>query len=644
MKNNRRIFAFQNKLYYSLNRYLNSEQENAETAREIAEGYKKLWPFFKDIPTAPQTIGAPFLRLADYQHTPYRQTLTKLADFARTKLAPYLRTFFIHGSLATMDFVPGFSDLDTLLVLKQEICINSQRLENLRQKIQAAKKMLRVVDPLEHHGFIFSNEQNLNYYPQHYLPITVLRYAKVLGGTRSLTFNLRDSSEEAKENFYHYYNIFKEIAKTGVIKNKPGGPEYQLKWFVSMLLLMPSLYLQAKGIYLYKKYSFDLVRHPFLDKLQNARKNFKNAEKILGRNYFKQALDMLQEWRRDLLAYEKKRKFINNPKKLPLVIYQKARRELIGHFRKNSDVLALYEYGSVSAPGISDLDLILVTREKLKNKFIYPAGPNIDRVAKGTLMVMPKNLFADIKIFDAVRLKKVFGERIKIKELTKVALKLRLVASVIDWLPERLIRVTSMLHRNPLDIQYALRYLRSFAYSVENARKLINFHGYPEFMSNLREMRKNWQPQRKKELLALIKRAVYLGYEALSAFTEKYAKAWPGAAGELTLFSGQKIIFTNQREKIDPDWAMAQSTPALTKVFVSAKLLPHFLLYSRQSGTLAAEMKNKLAARGRGIIKNAAYELFLKKKFGLATKCAEFLRQNGFKSGLYRFGFYFKPK
>ncbi|MEK9186422.1 MAG: hypothetical protein AAB885_02430, partial [Patescibacteria group bacterium] len=363
----KRVQKNQNLLYYAVNHYLNSEKEDLKLSEKIVSGYKKLRGLFKEL-TAPQTIQAPRLNLEDYKKTPYFSTLVKLSKLAKTELAPYIKTFFVHGSLATMDFVPKFSDLDTLVILKKETCSNPEKLQEFREKLVRARKLLQEVDPLAHHGFIFCAEQNLDYYPQHYLPVAVLKYAKILHGVAKLTFRVRDSREEAKENFYHYYNIFQDITKTGQITNKHGSELYKFKWFVSMLLLMPSLYLQAKGIYLYKKYSFDFVKHPFLSKLSLVRKDFQNAKKILGDNYLKKAVEMLVDWASDLQQLEKDPKFINNPKKIAVKVYERARKELINHFQKNNDVVALYEYGSVRAPGISDLDLILVTKNHLKNR------------------------------------------------------------------------------------------------------------------------------------------------------------------------------------------------------------------------------------------------------------------------------------
>lgn len=628
----------QNTLYYAVNRYLNSEIENAELARIIINGYGEIRGRFREL-TAPQTIEAPRINILKYKNTPYFKALKKLNSLLKPA-AFGIKTFLVHGSIATMDFIPGWSDFDTFVIVKREIFQNQKRLIGFRGEIIRAKAVLKKFDPLAHHGFIFLNEENLLFYPQHYMPVSALRYSKSLIGEERITFQTRDNRKEAEENFYHYYDIFRSIARTGAIKNKPGNPEYQLKWFISMLLLMPSIYLQAKGIYLYKKFSFDFVRHPFLDKLSKARKNFPKARGVLGKNMFKSAVNMLQEWSENIQAHKRSRKFSNHPKKIPLSVYREARNEISAGLRENPDVISLYEYGSVGAPGISDLDLIVVTKDRLSRKFSRPEGPNIEKVAKGTLMVMPEEVFSQIQLFDAVRLKRRFGKKIRFAPLPNKLRKTRDIATIIDWLPERMIRLVAMLHSNPLDVQYALRYTRSFAYSLENTGKLIGWNEYKDFLDKLMELRRSWKKRRATDLKLFISQGLALGYEALERFTERYAKSFSGAEGSLTIFDGQKIIFTGKKEEINADWSFAHSRTGEALIFADKRLAAHFSVYSREKNILAQEMRKKILLRDSVRLPDAGYKNFLKLKMALAARAANFLIKNKLEAGLYRFGFY----
>ena len=60
--------------------------------------------------------------------------------------------------------------------------------------------------------------------------------------------------------------------------------------------------------------------------------------------------------------------FKDLPKKVGESYYQRAREEIIEYYSQNSDILSIYEYGSVSSPGVSDLDIILILKDDVKTK------------------------------------------------------------------------------------------------------------------------------------------------------------------------------------------------------------------------------------------------------------------------------------
>ena len=71
----------------------------------------------------------------------------------------------------------------------------------------------------------------------------------------------------------------------------------------------------------------------------------------------------------------------------------------IRHVAKNSDVVAVYSYGSISAPGFSDIDLIVVTKNKVSNSNDLSArnnGFNKDMFIHD-VFVVPDSLFSHIR-------------------------------------------------------------------------------------------------------------------------------------------------------------------------------------------------------------------------------------------------------
>ena len=57
--------------------------------------------------------------------------------------------------------------------------------------------------------------------------------------------------------------------------------------------------------------------------------------------------------------------FFNYPKQALISNYDDVRKAIIKFYMGNSDIISIYEYGSVSAPGVSDLDLIFVLKDQI---------------------------------------------------------------------------------------------------------------------------------------------------------------------------------------------------------------------------------------------------------------------------------------
>ena len=96
------------------------------------------------------------------------------------KIQKYLSYFIVHGSFATSDFVRGWSDFDSLLVIKDKVLLDERALYKFRERIIELELLLSKIDPYQHHGFLFITEFDLKNYSSSFLPIEVLQNAKVI--------------------------------------------------------------------------------------------------------------------------------------------------------------------------------------------------------------------------------------------------------------------------------------------------------------------------------------------------------------------------------------------------------------------------------------------------------------------------------
>ena len=163
----------------------------------------------------------------------------------------------VHGSIASNDEI-SYSDFDGLLIIKDEF-FHSKDL--MRFEYESMKLILKY-DPLQHHGWFKIKTSQLKNYPQSYLPHEILSYSKLLFPNQEQ--KILELEIKTIPNYLGSLNqITRNIAKqTEWNWNKHST--YQLKSFLSKIMLLPSMYYSAKfneGIN--KKESFDCVKKDF---------------------------------------------------------------------------------------------------------------------------------------------------------------------------------------------------------------------------------------------------------------------------------------------------------------------------------------------------------------------------------------------
>lgn len=170
---------------------------------------------------------------------------------------------YIHGSLGTMDYIEGYSDFDALLIFKKNIFNNDKKIESIRKKIKKANTFLYLLDPLQHHTLFIISELDMKYYFEPIFPVVLLDYALEItpGWNNKLVFRCLEAESQLRKVFrkrYRYYQKWKE---------KKYMNAYDIKNAVQSILILPTLYLQAKtGKYLYKKFTFDKAKKDFNEK------------------------------------------------------------------------------------------------------------------------------------------------------------------------------------------------------------------------------------------------------------------------------------------------------------------------------------------------------------------------------------------
>jgi|GEM_PF-6646620 len=343
-----------------------------------------------------------------YGHSgePVRQAVVDFAAAARGMVPQPFRWLFVHGSYATEDYVALSSDLDTFGIICAEIVADAERLMRTRQDLLGLWPIFYRIDPLQHHGVLCAAEQDLAFFPQPFFPVLLIHFGRTLIGSAPMAIEERDSLYLRRYILYRVRQYFRWH-----ICNFPDTTDaFAFKHLVNMLLLAPALILQRNGNYRYKRETFPAV-HALLPKEMSETLNrasriraealyridappvpaFQSAskEQILefsrdvrqiptpaeareaagplfaqkARELVDFLVDQMEGDDRFRMALPVKKRESHLPEEpclpIPLETYDDCFRRAKEVFfaRVPADVIATF--GSVSAPGISDLDFVV---------------------------------------------------------------------------------------------------------------------------------------------------------------------------------------------------------------------------------------------------------------------------------------------
>lgn len=200
----------------------------------------------------------------------------------------------------------------------------------------------------------------------------------------------------------------------------------------------------------------------------------------------------------------RKSTLINIPKRYSLSDYDKAVESFIEHYRKHQDVIAIYRFGNVSAPGISDLDFIVVLRDKLNVPF--DSEYSICRFSKDLRylyndtqpFLMPLNIFRDFyKIFPVSNLKLLYSvglnsfeyhEENKGREIFRL---LSLIDICIYFYPAIFLRE---LFSETLNVRFSLLILNSLKFALAMASEICGKENdrWKSYVASSTNLRHEW--------------------------------------------------------------------------------------------------------------------------------------------------------
>ena len=159
----------------------------------------------------------------------------------------------IQGSFADSK-TTNYSDIDLVIFYKPF----SENVLKIKKEIEI---FLLKIDPLQHHGVFMIDMNTFDYYWQMDLPIEVLKKAKCFS-EESYQLNIKGSLIENIGSINAVKSVLSIIQQFIDNDYKLIGL-WEWKFFISQVLLFPTLLLGSKGEYIYKRDSFEIAEKMF---------------------------------------------------------------------------------------------------------------------------------------------------------------------------------------------------------------------------------------------------------------------------------------------------------------------------------------------------------------------------------------------
>jgi|GEM_PF-1489470 len=231
-----------------------------ELAEIIAEFYREFSSIRNKGITHEVSINTALIKKfkpEEYKNEPALETDMKELGSIVNGMRGYLKYFLLHGSLATLDYKYKTSDCDTLMVISKQAAENASELIELKLQAGKLRSLFIAIDPLQHHGVFAYTEQDMEFYPQTWLPLVLADYSKLLySKDKFLDYKIRPCLIERRSELW---NITYAMRHDWIINNYPADLN-SYKQYLQIVLLMPVLFYQFHGTYIYKKYMFNLLK------------------------------------------------------------------------------------------------------------------------------------------------------------------------------------------------------------------------------------------------------------------------------------------------------------------------------------------------------------------------------------------------
>ena len=307
--------------------------------------------------------------------------------------------------------------------------------------------------------------------------------------------------------------------------------------------------------------------------------------------------------------------FYGYPVKYALKDYENILDKIKKKAEKYKEIVSIYHFGEVKAPGISDIDLIFVLEESCK----LPALLNKHHVDKDSkylifhpFLIFNESIMKGIKyIYPDSKYIKVYGGDIAFHEPSKDEIKKIKTYLIVDTILRHFpVDYLYILLSKKINIRMVLLRLNALKHTFNMFKGISGKEkqGWRDFSARVDSLRKDWFGMDKNlmesMLLELLKEAVYISTDfvkEVDIFLSKSKGKNIDAGKDTILFKGNKNRISFVR-----NWGMDHSIDQMVNHFLAYKnfysILPMSFLrqlccYSSANGRLSSYIRRRLNVR-----------------------------------------------
>jgi hypothetical protein len=249
----------------------------------------------------------------------------------KNQLKNYIYDIIIHGSYGDDTYIKNWSDLDILIILKDDVLENHKLMNQFKKRIILNHNKLYKIFPLQHHPFQFITKHFLELYDDSIMPLSAFKKSKSLFN-KVINFKYTVNNLN-KKKLIERFKYIQDSQNTMIYKHhckdkkcldlsfKKKNRLYQLFAYINYILLIPSLFLAYKKKSCHKSQSFTKIKNylnesdlKIIEKISRIRANWKYKYSYIKKNYITDQLieDLGYNFFKEAYNFEKRIKKLLN--------------------------------------------------------------------------------------------------------------------------------------------------------------------------------------------------------------------------------------------------------------------------------------------------------------------------------------------